>query len=67
MQLTLTVTTDDEFFTHYIQFGPRPALFIPGDFDPSIVSGVHPLKLCGSSLGLIETQVRMFFIPSGCD
>ena len=61
MQLTLTVTTDDELLTHCVQFGLRPALFIPGHFDPSIVSGVHPLKLISSSLGLIETQVRVFF------
>ena len=62
MQLALTVTADDELLTHYVQFGLRPALFIPGHFDSSIVSGVHPLKLSGSSLGLIETQVRVFFI-----
>ena len=62
MQPTLTVTTDDELLTHYVQFGLRPALFIPGHFDPSIVSGVHPLKLSSSSLGLIETQVGVFFI-----
>ena len=62
MQLTLTVTTDDESLTHCVQFGLRPALFIPGHSDPSIIGGVHPLKLSGSSLGLIETQVRVFFI-----
>ena len=62
MQLTLTVTTDDELLTHYAQLGLRPALFIPGHFDPSIVSGVHPLKLIGSfKFGLIETQVHVFF------
>ena len=40
----------------------RPALFISGHFDPSIVSGVHPLKLRGSPLGLIEPRVCVFFI-----
>lgn len=62
MQFTLTVATDDELLTHYVQFGLRPALSISGHFDLSIVSGVYPLKLSGSSLGLIETQVRLFFI-----
>ena len=62
MQLTLTVMTDDELLTHYAQLGLRPALFIPGHFDPSIVSGFHLLKLSGSLLGLIETQVHVFFI-----
>ena len=66
MQLTLTATTADELLTYYVQFGLRPALFIPGHFDPSIVSGVHPIKLCGPSLGLIETQVRVFFIAPVC-
>ena len=62
MQLTLSVTTDNELLTHYVQFGLRPLLFIPGHFDPSIVSGFHPLKHSGSSLELIEAQVRVFFI-----
>ena len=44
----------------------RPALFIPGKFDVSIVGGVHPLTIRDSSLGTIETQVRVFLItPSG--
>ena len=63
MQLTLTVTTDDELLTHCVQLGLRPALFIPGHFDPSIVRSVHPLKLSGSSLGLIEVQVSVFLLP----
>ena len=62
MQLTLTVTTDYELSIHYFQFGLRRALFISGRFDPSIVSGVHPVKLSGSSLGLIESQIRVFFV-----
>ena len=45
MQLTLTATTADALLTYYVQFGPRLALFIPGDFAPSIVSGIHPLIL----------------------
>jgi len=66
MELSLTVNTDYELLTHYLEFGLRPALFIPGQFDVSIVGGVHPLTICSSSLGTIETQVRVFLIaPSG--
>jgi len=66
MELALTVNTDHELLTHYLEFGLRPALFIPGQFDVSIVGGVHPLTIRGSSLGTIETQVRVFLIaPSG--
>jgi hypothetical protein len=66
MELALTVNTDHELLTHYLEFGLRPALFIPGQFDVSIVGGVHPLTIRDSSLGTIETQVRVFLIaPSG--
>ncbi len=66
MELSLRVTSDQELLTHYVEFGLRPALFIPGQFDVSIVGGVHPLCILGSSLGTIETQVRVFLIaPSG--
>lgn len=66
MELSLTVNTDDELLTHYLEFGLRPALFVPGQFDPSIVGGVHPLTIHGASFGTIETQVRVFLIaPSG--
>jgi hypothetical protein len=66
MELSLTVNTDHELLTGYLEFGLRPALFIPGQFDPSIVGGVHPLTIRGSSLGTIETQIRVFlFAPKG--
>jgi hypothetical protein len=66
MELAFTVNTDYELLTHYLEFGLRPSLFIPGQFDVSIVGGVHPLIIRGSSLGTIETQVRVFLIsPSG--
>ena len=66
MELALTVNTDHELLTHYLEFGLRPALFIPGQFDVSIVGGVHPLTIRGSSLGMIESQVWVFLItPSG--
>ena len=39
-------------------------MFIPAQFDASIVGVVHPLTVRCSSLGTIETQVRVFFIAS---
>ena len=66
MELSLRVSNDRELLTHCVEFECRPVLVIPGQFDASIVCGVHPLIVRCSSLGTIETQVRVFFIaPSG--
>jgi hypothetical protein len=61
-----TVNTDNELLKHYLEFGLRPAFFISGQFDVSIVGGVHPLTIRCSSLATIEIQVCIFLIaPSG--
>lgn len=66
MELSLAVSNDRELLIHYVEFGCRPALFIRGQFDASILGGVRPLIVSDSSLGTIETQVRVFFCPKRC-
>ena len=61
---SLTVSHARELLVHYVEFGCRPALFIRGQFDASILGGVRLLIVRDSSLGTIETQFRVFFVAS---
>lgn len=66
MELLLCIPSAEDLARHVLGFGLRPALFIPGRFDASIIGGVHPLWIRVDGVSLIQTQVRIFFIaPAG--
>ena len=62
MELTLKLNSDHDVIAHFLPFGLRPAVFLPGQFEASVVGGVHPLELHHYHLGVIHTQVRIFWI-----
>ncbi|MBT6287162.1 MAG: hypothetical protein HOI97_01195 [Oceanospirillales bacterium] len=66
MELSLCIPSAEDLARYVLGFGLRPALFIPGQFDASIVGGVHPLEIRVDGMLVIHTQVRIFFIaPAG--
>lgn len=55
MELSLCIPSAEGLARNLLGFGLRPALFILGRFDASIIGGVHPLWIRVDGVSVIHT------------